>query len=472
MPISLKYSHPYFDKLYSLEGYQNILAKCLKINDIHPKREVVSIYTIQSKYDNSLMYVGVSLDPKQTWNQHIQCAKSNKNNLPLYVKMKEFDPECDHIANHWEFKIYDQFFFDDHEHMFKKEKYIIKKLGTLKNKFHIPEDPNDLQWHLNEIVYQYDNVDFDAHVYHTPHDAFLYSCECGLLLTRQLLHIHQKTTKHSFTPCRDIKAKPSHSHIPNLHFNPMDPLVYVYDSFIFQCHCGLILNTHLMTLHLTVCDHEFDLLDDIYKHKSDDLIPQACIEYEDNLFQQFENKYIIYTIRYRKDDSLIYVGSTTNSLKKRWHDHISVCFNEKRSGYNMRLYQKIRETNDFENWYIELYEEYLCDNVQQLRGREGEVILEIGTLNKNIPGRDKTEYEQYKKNVKKQCECGSNVSLCSLSTHLKTRKHLRYMESLQLHQTEGNPIAEPTQQNNPIDSADQQSDTLLQKQFIDLEILD
>ena len=74
----------------------------------------------------------------------------------------------------------------------------------------------------------------------------------------------------------------------------------------------------------------------------------------------------IYTIRYRGDDSLIYVGSTCLPLYKRWYKHKSDCFNENFPGNNMYLYQKIRGTNDFENWYIELYEEYPCENKEQL----------------------------------------------------------------------------------------------------------
>ncbi len=34
----------------------------------------------------------------------------------------------------------------------------------------------------------------------------------------------------------------------------------------------------------------------------------------------------IYTIRYRNDDSLIYVGSTVQSLFKRWFGHKTNCY--------------------------------------------------------------------------------------------------------------------------------------------------
>jgi hypothetical protein len=39
------------------------------------------------------------------------------------------------------------------------------------------------------------------------------------------------------------------------------------------------------------------------------------------------------------------------------------------------------------NWYIELYETFPCNNRGALLKREGEIIREIGSLNKNIAGR-------------------------------------------------------------------------------------
>ena len=99
----------------------------------------------------------------------------------------------------------------------------------------------------------------------------------------------------------------------------------------------------------------------------------------------------IYTIRYKNDDSLIYVGSTIQPLFKRWHQHKVCLNNEKNKEYHKLLYKKIRETN-IEDWYIELYEEFSCESKEQLNQREGEVIRKIGTLNKLIAGRTKVEY--------------------------------------------------------------------------------
>ena len=100
----------------------------------------------------------------------------------------------------------------------------------------------------------------------------------------------------------------------------------------------------------------------------------------------------IYTIRYSKDDTLIYVGSTTNPLFKRWHTHKTRYNND--TEFQNLLYIKMRETNDIDNWYMELYENYPCKSKEELNRREGQVIRQIGTLNHCIAGRSAKEWFQ------------------------------------------------------------------------------
>ncbi len=96
----------------------------------------------------------------------------------------------------------------------------------------------------------------------------------------------------------------------------------------------------------------------------------------------------IYTIRCRTDDKLIYVGSTIQPLAVRWGGHKAVCKMEKHK--NRLIYKTINE--NWDNWYIELYEEYPCENKEQLNKREGEVIRQIGSLNVCIPNRTTKEW--------------------------------------------------------------------------------
>ena len=91
----------------------------------------------------------------------------------------------------------------------------------------------------------------------------------------------------------------------------------------------------------------------------------------------------IYTIRNRNDDTKIYVGSTIQPLYKRYHQH------KKDSVKKEKLYTEIE---NWEDWFIELYENYPCNNKEELCKREGEIIRLIGNLNKQIAGRDKKQW--------------------------------------------------------------------------------
>ena len=96
----------------------------------------------------------------------------------------------------------------------------------------------------------------------------------------------------------------------------------------------------------------------------------------------------IYTIRCRTDDTLIYVGSTIQPLSVRFGGHKVKSNNAKYQ--NNLLYRNIN--HNWDNWYIELYEENSCENKEQLGKREGEVIRLIGTLNSAIAGRSRKEW--------------------------------------------------------------------------------
>jgi hypothetical protein len=94
----------------------------------------------------------------------------------------------------------------------------------------------------------------------------------------------------------------------------------------------------------------------------------------------------IYIIKCKNDENLTYVGSTTDTLYNRLRSHKS---HAKIKG-NTLIYKTIN--NDWENWDISLYENYPCNNKQELQKREGDVIRLIGTLNTKIEGRTHAEW--------------------------------------------------------------------------------
>ena len=96
-----------------------------------------------------------------------------------------------------------------------------------------------------------------------------------------------------------------------------------------------------------------------------------------------------YVIRNYVDDDC-YIGSSCQLLSKRmaWHRQAY----QQTINRNRPLYQKMNAIG-VKNFYIELLEEYPCDNVEQLRRREGEMIRELKpVLNKDIAGRTDKEW--------------------------------------------------------------------------------
>jgi len=97
----------------------------------------------------------------------------------------------------------------------------------------------------------------------------------------------------------------------------------------------------------------------------------------------------IYTLRCKYDTTLIYVGSTINPLYKRLGNHKTASRQEKRKS---KVYTTVN--NDWENWYIELYELYPSVNIEELTKREGEIIRLISTLNERVAGRTCQKFRQ------------------------------------------------------------------------------
>ena len=105
-----------------------------------------------------------------------------------------------------------------------------------------------------------------------------------------------------------------------------------------------------------------------------------------------ESKYSngkIYSIRSYQTD-MIYIGSTCQLLCQRLAKH--------RINYKNYLLGKYANVSsykllEYDDYYIELVEEYPCDNKSQLNRREGEIIRQTeNCINKKIEGRTNKEY--------------------------------------------------------------------------------
>lgn len=103
----------------------------------------------------------------------------------------------------------------------------------------------------------------------------------------------------------------------------------------------------------------------------------------------------IYCIRSHQTDD-IYIGSTVQSLVKRRSSH-KVAY--KRYLEGKRKYITSFELCQHDDIYIELIEEYPCDNRVQLEKREGYWMRKMECINKNIAGRSKNEWREDNKEI-------------------------------------------------------------------------
>ena len=179
------------------------------------------------------------------------------------------------------------------------------------------------------------------------------------------------------------------------------------------------------------------------------------------------SKGLIYTIK--TGDSL-YVGSTCNFTKRKWH-HKHSLYNDKSKEHYYKLYVTIR-ANDCE-WEMKPYKEFKCDSKLQLSIEEERCRKELGadlnmrncncgfdtkneylksyrTINdkklkeqrqkfraankEKIAINDKEYHEQNREKIlakgreKVACECGVQLRRNGLSRHKKSKSHQKWLE--------------------------------------------
>jgi hypothetical protein len=153
-----------------------------------------------------------------------------------------------------------------------------------------------------------------------------------------------------------------------------------------------------------------------------------------------------------------YIGSTTQNLRKRLHEHKRDFKKWKDGQYNYVTSFQVIEN---ENYDIVLIEEFPCDNKEQLHARERYYIETMECVNKIIPTRTEKEYKRqyrqanreeiaekgkqyYQANQEKikakasekiLCKCGSLVSRGHISDHRKSKKHINWFNSAEAKET-------------------------------------
>ena len=174
------------------------------------------------------------------------------------------------------------------------------------------------------------------------------------------------------------------------------------------------------------------------------------------------SKTIIYKIEHIENDSLVYVGHTTN-YEKRKCKHKSRCNNGMDKSYDIKLYQLIRENGGWNMFRMIEVEKYPCLDKREAEKPESEVMKALkANMNtyssyitkeelKELKSKIHKEYQKehrielnkkqndyYYKNkdeinkrrkYKVRCECGCEVSNHHVKRHQTTKKHIDLMKN-------------------------------------------
>ena len=88
------------------------------------------------------------------------------------------------------------------------------------------------------------------------------------------------------------------------------------------------------------------------------------------------SKGLIYSIVCKTNETLIYIGSTTNFRQRKTH-HKTACYCENNRCHNFQVYVMIRSNGGWTNFKISPVKEYACENNIQLLIEEERIRKEI-----------------------------------------------------------------------------------------------
>jgi len=86
------------------------------------------------------------------------------------------------------------------------------------------------------------------------------------------------------------------------------------------------------------------------------------------------SKTVIYKIQHEDDESLVYIGSTTDFTKRKC-SHKSRCNNPKE--FNRKLYQMIRDNGGWNCFKMIQIKEFPCNNRREAEAEEDRFMMEL-----------------------------------------------------------------------------------------------
>ena len=126
-------------------------------------------------------------------------------------------------------------------------------------------------------------------------------------------------------------------------------------------------------------------------------------------------------------NSDVWIGTTCDTLVKKFSVHKADAIRNLRK--DCILHNLIRE-HGFERFRIQLIEDFPCEDLYQLRQRQGHYVREMKAVNKYAD--DKDYYEKNKERISEKiiCECGCSITRYALYKHQKTKRHIDLMSNI------------------------------------------
>jgi len=96
-------------------------------------------------------------------------------------------------------------------------------------------------------------------------------------------------------------------------------------------------------------------------------MPRRAVDY---------SKTIIYKIQHTEDESLLYIGSTTDFTNRK-SQHKSACNNETDRAYDRKVYRMIRENGGWDSFTMVKIEDFPCTDGRDAEAREDELMRQL-----------------------------------------------------------------------------------------------
>ena len=165
------------------------------------------------------------------------------------------------------------------------------------------------------------------------------------------------------------------------------------------------------------------------------------------------SKTVIYKLQHKDIESLVYVGSTTNFIQRKYN-HKGSTTNPNHQNYNEEKYKTIRANGGWDMFNMLEIKKYPCNDNREAEAEEQRCIDELkGTLNQISAYVSKEDLQQYQKNYHTtyykenqqrflernraylkanpdkytetyECSCGKVVRKWAKYQHIRTKQHI------------------------------------------------